>query len=49
MNSKFGKINSKNYWRGIKFVKKDNDEEEDQTYFIEFLELIRFRIKFFIN
>ena len=29
MNSKFGKINSNNYWKGIKFVKKDNDEEED--------------------
>lgn len=30
INSKYGKANSKNYWRGIKFVKKkENDEEED--------------------
>tara|TARA_B100000795_G_C22794171_1_gene438500 strand:+ start:132 stop:2762 length:2631 start_codon:yes stop_codon:yes gene_type:complete len=28
-NSKYGKVNSKNYWKGIKFVKKENDEEED--------------------
>jgi P4 family phage/plasmid primase-like protien len=30
LNNKFGKVNSKNYWRGIKFVKKEeNIEEED--------------------
>ena len=30
LNNKFGKVNSKNYWRGIKFVKKEeNLEEED--------------------
>ena len=29
MNSKYGKVNSKNIWKGIKFVKKGDDEEED--------------------
>ena len=29
MNNKYGKHNSKNYWKGVKFVKKENDEEED--------------------
>ena len=29
VNSKYGKVNSKNYWKGIKFVKKEKDEEED--------------------
>ena len=26
---KYGKVNSRNIWKGIKFVKKGDDEEED--------------------
>ena len=29
LNSKFGKVNSKNYWRGIKFVKKEETIDDE--------------------